>query len=145
MSWRIASRVGFLLAVAALVGLVGRRAALAGSPVGASIQVLAAVLMIWARVVFGRRSFHASAEATEGGLVTTGPYRMIRHPIYAAVLLFFAAGVSSHVTLINVLLLLVAGVGMAVRIAAEERLIIESYPEYVEYAARTKRVIPFVY
>jgi protein-S-isoprenylcysteine O-methyltransferase Ste14 len=145
MTWRTASRVGFILGVLAILALVWRRAALAGSPLAACIQVLAAILMIWARLVFGRRSFHASAEATEGGLVTTGPYRFIRHPIYAALLLFLAAGALSHVNPVNVLLLLVVCGGMAVRIVAEERLIIESYPEYVEYAARTKRVIPFVY
>lgn len=145
MTWRIASRVGFFLGALAILGLVWKRAVLAGNPAAASIQVFAAGLMVWARVVFGRRSFHASAEATEGGLVTNGPYRIIRHPIYAAVLLFSAAGVLSHVSLANVLLLLVVVAGMAVRMAAEERLIIASYPEYLEYAARTKRLIPFVY
>lgn len=91
----MASRVGFLASVLAIVGLVLRRAVLVGNLPTATGQVL-------------------------------------------------AAGVLSHVSMVNVLLLLVVGAGMAVRMAAEERLIVESYPEYVEYAARTKRVIPFV-
>jgi protein-S-isoprenylcysteine O-methyltransferase Ste14 len=36
----------------------------------------------------------------------------------------------------------VAGAGL--RIAAEERLLLERYPEYGEYADRTKRIIPFL-
>jgi protein-S-isoprenylcysteine O-methyltransferase Ste14 len=34
-----------------------------------------------ARVTFGGRSFHVGANPTEGGLVTKGPYRFVRHPI----------------------------------------------------------------
>jgi protein-S-isoprenylcysteine O-methyltransferase Ste14 len=49
-----------------------------------------------ARVTFGRRSFHAAANPTAGGLVTTGPYRLIRHPIYTAACLF--VGVQSLYT-----------------------------------------------
>jgi protein-S-isoprenylcysteine O-methyltransferase Ste14 len=35
--------------------------------------------------------------------------------------------------------------GLAHRIISEERLVRERYPEYSEYAARTKRIIPFVF
>jgi len=44
--------------------------------------------MLWARLTFGGRSFHAGANPTAGGVVTTGPYRFVRHPIYAAILYF---------------------------------------------------------
>jgi len=77
--------------------------------------------------------------------VTTGPYRLIRHPIYAAILLFIAAGFSSHVSALSAVLVLIAGGGLGLRIAAEERLVLERYPEYAAYAARTKRLIPFVF
>ncbi|HKO22048.1 MAG TPA: isoprenylcysteine carboxylmethyltransferase family protein [Candidatus Eisenbacteria bacterium] len=108
------------------------------------LQAVAGALMLWARVTFGGRSFHAGADPTEGGLVTTGPYRFIRHPIYAAILLFLWAGIASHGSIVGVLSGIVATGAIAVRIGTEESLVVESYPEYVEYARRTKRIIPFV-
>jgi len=77
--------------------------------------------------------------------VTTGPYRYWRHPIYAAVLYFIWVGVISHFSLINIALVLVASLALAVRIISEERLVRERYPEYADYAARTKRLIPFIF
>ena len=58
--------------------------------------MVAFLLILWARVTFGRRSFHVVANPTEGGLVTSGPYRYIRHPIYAAICLFTWVGVAAH-------------------------------------------------
>jgi len=145
LNWKRVSLGGFVVAVLAMAGLIWRRALLAGDPFTVMLQAAAIGLMLWARVVFGRRSFHASASPTEGGLITRGPYRLIRHPIYAAVLLFLVAGVGSHPSVVSMLLLVAVAGGMVVRIAAEEHLIVERYPEYVGYAARTKRLIPFVY
>lgn len=108
-------------------------------------QVAAAALMLWARWTFGRRSFHAAATPTTGGLVTTGPYRYWRHPIYAAILLFVWAGVLSQPTAVALGLAIVATVATAVRVQAEEQLLRAEFPEYHGYAIHTKRLIPFVF
>jgi protein-S-isoprenylcysteine O-methyltransferase Ste14 len=76
--------------------------------------------------------------------VTSGPYRFVRHPIYTALLLFVWAGVVSHGTILSLLTAIVATTALAVRMVAEEELVLDVYPEYAEYAGRTKRVIPFV-
>ena len=136
--------MGLAVSVAALVTLIFRESLFAREPAGIAVQVLAAMLMVWARLTFGRRSFHASAIPTEGGLVTSGPYKFFRHPIYASLLYFVWAGVASHLSLLNCLLGFVPTVGLTVRMLAEERLVTEKYPEYSTYASRTKRVIPFV-
>src|SRR5438067_12980174 len=67
--------------VVAVVSLLLRRSLFAHGPLFLGLQVAAAALMLWARVTFGGRSFHAGANPTPGGLVTTGPYRLVRQPI----------------------------------------------------------------
>jgi protein-S-isoprenylcysteine O-methyltransferase Ste14 len=138
------SLLGLLAMIAAVVALYPMHALLGRGPIGIAAQVLAIALTLWARLTFGLRSFHAAANPTEGGLVTTGPYRFIRHPIYAAALLFIGTGVVSNASPIGFALFVVAAVGVALRITAEERMVVARYPEYAQYAARVKRLIPFV-
>jgi protein-S-isoprenylcysteine O-methyltransferase Ste14 len=142
------STAASIIALFALVGAVAvlwwDRALFASHPLGVAVQVAAVVLMIWARLTFGSRSFHAGANPTEGGIVTVGPYGFLRHPIYAAALWFTWSGVLSHLSALTVGMGLVVIAATAVRIATEEHLLRERYPEYAAYAARTRRVIPFV-
>ena len=139
------SRIGFLLMVAGLAGLIAGRAIVSATPLVIACQMLAVFLMLWARVTFGRRSFHASATPTDGGLVTNGPYRFIRHPIYASVCLFAWASSLGHLSAFSVAMALLLSVGAGMRVRAEESLLLKRYPEYASYAARTKRIVPFVF
>ncbi len=140
LSWPV-----FAVLLLALLGLFYAHSLLGEGPVSISLQVAAILLMLWARVTFGMRSFHLAANPTEGGLVTTGPYRYMRHPIYAAVLLFLWTGVAANASPLSVALGLAATAMLALRIAFEERLVRQRYPEYDDYARRTKRVIPFIF
>ena len=130
--------------VVVVVGLFLRHELFAIGPAAIAVQALAVLLMVWARLSFGLRSFHAGANPTAGGLVTKGAYGLVRHPIYAAILLFLWTGFTSHASVLTACATLVASLALAVRMFTEERLMVERYPEYREYAARTKRVIPFV-
>jgi protein-S-isoprenylcysteine O-methyltransferase Ste14 len=138
------STVAFIVLVLAIVGLILTRSLLGHGPVSLSLQAAAFLLMIWARITFGLRSFHAAANPTEGGLVTTGPYRYVRHPIYAAILLFVWVAVVANWSLTNAAFGAVATAMLFLRMICEETLVRQRYPEYDAYARRTKRVIPFV-
>src|SRR5580658_1483633 len=107
-----ASLFGLFLAIFGMVLLVFRDSIFATNPVAIGIQVIAGLLMVWARISFGRRSFHAAANPTAGGLITTGPYKFLRHPIYAAILYFLWAGISAHFQLVNFLLALCVSAGL---------------------------------
>lgn len=131
--------------VGALAGLLASRALFCPSPAVIAIQIAAVALMVSARVTFGVRSFHAAADPTEGGLITTGPYRFIRHPIYTAVCLFAWAGIIANLSVVAAALGMLLFAGALGRMLAEETLIVRTYPEYRDYARRTRRMIPYVF
>ena len=85
------------------------------------------------------------ADPTAGGLVTTGPYRYIRHPIYSAACLFGWGGVVTHLTWLSITLGVALFAGGVVRLVCEERLVAQLYPEYIEYKKKTKRMLPYVF
>jgi protein-S-isoprenylcysteine O-methyltransferase Ste14 len=142
---RTISLAALLLMTLSLAGLLVRGAFFPSQPVAIIAEVAAVALMAWARLTFGQRSFRAAANPSAGGLVTTGPYRYIRHPIYTAACLFGWSGILAHWSPINVLLGVLLIVGAVGRMLCEERLIIEIYPEYRGYARATWRMLPYVF
>ena len=134
-----------VVAVIAIVRMAGTGRVLGTGPISIALQVAAALLMLWARMTFGMRSFHAAADATQGELVTSGPYALVRNPIYAAVLLFTWTAVAVHLDPETVLLGLVITAGMLLRVFVEERFLRVRYPTYGDYERRVKRLIPFVF
>jgi protein-S-isoprenylcysteine O-methyltransferase Ste14 len=144
MNARTGSVIAFAGAVVGIAFLFWRKSLFATNPIGIAVQVLAFGLMVWARVTFGRRSFHAAANPTAGGLVRHGPYRYWRHPIYAAILYFVWAGVASHPSLEAAAAAGLISLCLVARMLFEESLLRAEYPDYEDYARQTKRVIPFV-
>ena len=139
------SIIAYLAMVGGLLVLLATKSVFSPSFVVIATQVAALLLGIWARITFGRRSYHVAANPTEGGLVTTGPYHFIRHPIYTAVCLFTLPGVFAHWTWSSALLgALVVACALG-RIFFEEKLLMARYPEYAQYAATTSRMIPFLF
>ena len=139
------SAVAFLTMAASALGLWYLGALLSWSPLVLVPQAGAILLMIWARLTFGRRSFHATAGATAGGLVISGPYRYIRHPIYTSVCLFVWAGALAHASVSAFALAGLVVTGGITRMHLEERSLVRRYPEYRDYSARTARMVPRVY
>ena len=141
---QLMSVIGYLGMLAGAVGLIAVQGLFSLSPLVVLAQIAAIMLWVWARLTFGRRSFHLAANTTEGGLVTSGPYHFIRHPVYAAVCLFVWAGSLAPHSLTALLLAALVTAGALLRIFCEERLLAERFPEYRQYAASTKRLIPYL-
>ena len=141
----LVSILGFLVAGTALAGLLLLHHLFAKTAFLLAVQGAAVLLMIWARMTFGLRSFHAAARPSEGALVTNGPYRFWRHPIYASVIYFTWAGQIDAPAAVPLALALAATLGLFVRMLMEEHFLRQTYPAYADYATKARRLIPFVY
>ena len=103
-------------------------------------------LLVWAVLVMQMRHLSIMPEVREQAqLVTAGPYRFIRHPMYAANLLLTAGfGVMPfHWTKLLGWCVLVFV--LAVKSRREEDILIRRFPEYRTYRERTARFLPFLF
>lgn len=113
---------------------------------GIALIVAGIVLRQWAILVLGR-FFSTTVRVISGHrIVTNGPYRVIRHPAYTGSLLTVVGiGLAARTwagTLITVALF---GLAYYYRIGVEESALkTELGEEYVDYAKKTKRLIPFL-
>jgi protein-S-isoprenylcysteine O-methyltransferase len=80
-------------------------------------------------------------------VIQDGPYRFVRHPSYSGALVALAGiGCLTFNWLGLILVLLCTSLAYALRIAVEEKVLLEQLgPEYQKYAARTRRLIPWIY
>jgi protein-S-isoprenylcysteine O-methyltransferase Ste14 len=102
---------------------------------GAVLWLAAAVLCLWP-LWYLRRSFSLEPEART--LVTSGPYRLARHPIYTVYLLINAGILLRHLTLPFAIVLAVWLILLLIRVHYEEDVLSAAFPEYTEYRRRVR-------
>lgn len=139
------SMVAFATMVAGIIGMFYAKALFHPTPIAVVPQMAAAALMVWARITFGSRSFHAAASPTAGGIVRTGPYRFIRHPIYTAGILFVVPAAILSGTLAAYAFASLVIAGAVLRMLCEEAMLVRQYPEYADYMRTTSRSIPGIF
>lgn len=110
--------------------------------VGASLVLFGMVTQISAKLIL-RRSL--GMVAANRGVKISGPYQMVRHPMYAGYLMSHIGLLLMSPLLLNVLLYSAAWTIQLIRIRAEERLLGED-PIYVDYSGKVRyRLIPGLY
>jgi protein-S-isoprenylcysteine O-methyltransferase Ste14 len=141
----ISSALPLLVVIAAIVVLGATGNLLAASPLVIAAQAGAVGLSVWARRSFQRGAFRVTAAPGSNSIITSGPYRFVRHPMYAAALLFIWTAVFSHLSVLTLAIGIVVAALIITRVLIEERLLRARYPEYDDYARSTKALVPYVF
>jgi protein-S-isoprenylcysteine O-methyltransferase Ste14 len=145
-----ALRIGMVVAAGFFVRLswrgeghqVGTGPALAG--IGLALWAAGLALAIWARIYIGRNWGMPMSKREQPDLVTTGPYRSIRHPIYTGLIVAFI-GTALATSLLGLIVAAVITVFFGYSATREEKFLAEQFPAtFPPYKAETKMLIPFI-
>jgi protein-S-isoprenylcysteine O-methyltransferase Ste14 len=100
----------------------------------------------WAIFVLGRFFSTTVRILSDHRIVTNGPYRVIRHPAYTGALLTLVGlGLGSRTLAGTLIIVVLFGIVYNYRISVEEKALRAEFgQEYVDYAKKTKRLIPFL-
>lgn len=112
---------------------------------GLALFALGLGFAIWARVHIGRNWGTPMTQKDEPELVTSGPYHLIRHPIYAGILV---AGLGTSVALswLGLIAVGLAGVYFVYSATVEERYLTSQFPDtYPAYKRSAKMLLPFIF
>lgn len=115
--------------------------------VAALTLVIAGMLVAyWARVHLGRNWSGEVMVKEDHSLITSGPYRWVRHPIYAGMTLALVGTAVATGALYGFIGAALIVFGFLVRVRLEEALMRETFPaEYDAYRRHTARLIPGVF
>jgi protein-S-isoprenylcysteine O-methyltransferase Ste14 len=108
--------------------------------------VAGVALGVWALLANRPGNFNLRPEPREGGvLITHGPYRWIRHPMYLGLLLV-SAGLGGIIDSFHGWMLSLTLLGaLLIKASFEDRWMALTHPDWAAYQSRTRGFIPFIY
>jgi protein-S-isoprenylcysteine O-methyltransferase Ste14 len=112
--------------------------------IGVVVFATGLALAVWARICLGRNWGMPTTQKDDPELVTSGPYRLVRHPIYSGILLG-ALGTALATNLLGLVVVVILGAYFYYSASVEEKNLAATFPAtYPAYRASTKMLIPFV-
>jgi len=119
---------------------------LPGNKLLLAVELLGIALGIWAVVTMGIGNFNVTPDPLKSSrLVTQGPYRFIRHPMYLALLLVTLPLVTTKFSLLRLAIWLALLIDLVVKLNYEEGMLTAQLEGYRDYKQQSYRLIPFIY
>ena len=111
------------------------------------LQVCGLLIALWAVIVMRPGKFNIQPELkSNANFIMSGPYRLIRNPMYAGLILICGASVLPHPKLDTVLVYSLLLIVLICKIYIEEKYLSNRFGEtYLQYKKKTFRLLPFIY
>jgi protein-S-isoprenylcysteine O-methyltransferase Ste14 len=119
---------------------------LARHPLLLALEAAALALAGWALLTMRPTNMNVTPDVRAGSvMVSHGPYRVIRHPMYAAILLGTLAIVLDAPSPLRWVIWAMLLADLVLKLNYEERLLAAHHPDYALLQQKTWRLAPFIY
>lgn len=112
---------------------------------GGVLLIAGGLLGTWGMLALGRNLTPYPRPIEGGSLVTSGPYRWVRHPIYAGLILGTLGLGLLRANWVGLALAVLLFLFFDLKSRREEAWLREAYAEYPAYQRRVRKLIPWVY
>ena len=105
----------------------------------------AACLLVWARLHIGKNWSSDVTVKVDHELITTGPYALVRHPIYTGLLIGFLGSAVARGELRGILAFALVVIALWFKLRLEETWMREHFGvAYEGYSQRVKALVPYI-
>lgn len=111
------------------------------------MQIAGFIISIWGIIAMKIGNFNVQPEVKATAIfITKGPYKIIRNPMYAGLILFFGASVISSFSFLRIGILIILILVFLEKIKMEEKFLSQKFgEEYLIFKKKTYRLIPFIF
>ena len=109
-------------------------------------EIFSFFLGMWAIVAMRTSKLSIFPDVRDGAaLISKGPYRFIRHPMYLAVILFTISLLINYFTYLRLMVFILLLADLLLKIEFEEKKLNHAFGEYDQYKKQSVKLIPFIY
>jgi protein-S-isoprenylcysteine O-methyltransferase Ste14 len=113
---------------------------------GLGVAICGVGLSIWARLTLGENWSNFPTIKQDHALIVSGPYRAVRHPIYAGLLFALVGSALQHGLVRSFLAVLTCVVGLYLKVSVEEEFMVQRFGEaYLRYRRNVSTLVPFLF
>jgi protein-S-isoprenylcysteine O-methyltransferase len=113
---------------------------------GLALAIFGIGFSIWARLILGENWSSSPSIKQDHALIVTGPYRVVRHPIYTGFLFALLGSALQHGLVRSFLAVLTCAVGLYLKVSVEEDFMVQRFGDaYLRYRRNVSALVPFLF
>jgi protein-S-isoprenylcysteine O-methyltransferase Ste14 len=109
------------------------------------LEIIFAVFGFWGMAAMKFRFSIFPEPLKNSSLVTSGPYKFVRHPIYTSILFITLIWLINDFSLIRCSVWILLIIILNIKSEHEEKILTGKFPGYENYKLKSKKIIPFLY